>query len=203
MIKRITSIGKTKEAGVGQYADVTYMGKSIETQVFHDYGFYSSPPVGSFGFCLNPRSEETDRISMMFHPKHHPIDIKAGETIIGNFVVKASLKFDQDGNGILELPSNLVIHCANLNATVSGDATVETSNLNVNASGNVQMKSSSMTITSPTIALDGAVSATQGMSVAGSMENNGIDIGSNHKHKSGSLLDSAKKPVTGNTGDPI
>lgn len=95
---------------------------------------------------------------------------------------------------------------ANLNAT--GNISVETSaDASVNAAGAVSLTAgSAVNITAPTINLNGAVNISgavamaAGASVTGSMENNGVDIGSGHKH-SGSAT-APNGPVS-DTGAPV
>lgn len=210
MIKRVSTTRAPYDAGILQVTDCSYMGKKVTTQVFHDYGFVSSVPVGGAGFCLNPRGEEGDRISMFFHPQHTIKDLKEGEVVVGNFYVEATLHFNQQGQAVLTLPDDLIINCKNLTATCIGDATITSANATVNTGAcavscddfDVEA-SGSATISAPTITLDGVVSAKQGMGVTGSMENNGVDIGSDHKHESGTYKDSLNGDVSGDSGGPI
>ena len=210
MIKRLTTKGVPYDSGIIQVTDASYMGKTISTQVFHDYGFVSSVPIGGAGFCLNPRGEEADRVSMFFHPTHTVKDLQQGEVVVGNFYVQSTLHFDEQGRAVLTLPDDFVINCKNLTATCVGDATVTSANATLNTGScdvncddfNVEA-SGSATLVAPTITLDGFVSATSGLGVSGSMENNGVDIGSGHKHTDGTYKDSSNGDVTGESGGPV
>lgn len=196
IIKRVTSSGNTFDKGASQFVTMKYMGKDVTTQVMHDYGFCSSVPDGGIGICVNPRGEAQDRASFFFHPKYRIKDLKPGETIVGNFFVEATLFFDEKGRGVLTLPDDLIITCKNLTATVEGSATVKASSLAADISGTTTIKSAD-------IILDGPVEAKKGLNVTGVMNNNGKDVGSQHKHEAGTLQDADGSKVSGNTGDPI
>lgn len=181
LIKRVAVTSEQSDAGAIHKAQVTYMGRVQDSQVFHDYGFCSSVPSGGIGICLSPRGEESDRVSFVCHPKYRGKDLKPGETIVGNFVVEATLFFDEDGKGILTLPDNLEITCKNLTANVSGDAKLTAKSWEIN----------------------GPVKMNDGLNVSGEMKNNGTDVGSGHNHHSGAYKDSDGGNVTGKSGDPV
>lgn len=201
MIKRIRTSSDAKQKGAFQYAQISYMGRNMESQIFHDYGFFSAPPAGGIGIALNPRAEDGDLVSFVCHPKYNTKDLKPGETIIGNFVVKATLFFDEKGRGILTLPDDLVITCNNLNATVKGNAIVSSGgNVQLKAGGNGTLEAAAWTIKGP-VSMTDAVSAQSGLSVNGSMTNNGKDVGDGHGHLPGSYKDGDGRNVTGNSGE--
>lgn len=124
LIKRLTTTSVTFDEGLTQYVKASYMGKSVTTQVLHDYGFVSSPPIGSLGICVNPRGEENDKASFFFHPLHNVNNLLPGETVIGNFVLKATMYFNAQGQAVVTLPDDLIIFCNNLTATVAGNSTI-------------------------------------------------------------------------------
>lgn len=222
LIKRVTSTGSTYDRGVVQVVRATFMGKKIETQVLHDYGFVSSPPSGSLGICLNPRAEENDKAAMYFHPKYSMQGLKPGETVVGNFVVEATLFFNEQGQGILTLPDDLIIQCNNLTATVNADATItvggdatadvtgnatvnvtgdtelSTANLTANMSGNAVFTASAFTFNGPAT-ITGPLTAAGGLAITGAVTINGVDIGENHTHAAGGY-NIGGTPVTGNSG---
>lgn len=201
MIKRIRTTSNAKQKGAFQYAQVSYMGRSMESQIFHDYGFFSAPPAGGIGIALNPRAEDGDLMSFVCHPKYNAKDLKPGETIVGNFVVKATLFFDEKGRGVLTLPDDLVITCKNLNATVSGDTNVSAKgSVTVKAGGNGTLEAAAWTIKGP-VSMTDAVSAQSGLSVSGSMTNNGKDVGDGHGHLPGTFKDGDGRDVTGESGE--
>lgn len=216
LIKRVTSSGNTFDSGVIQQVKATYMGKSVTTQVLHDYGFMSSPPAGSLGICLNPRAEEEDQAAMYFHPKYQKTGLKPGETIVGNFVVEATLYFDENGKAILTLPDALEITCKSLTANISGDAaitvggnlqadvtgnatanitgdaTIQAANLTATLTGNANFTAAAYTFSGP-VTFNGAVTAAAGITTAGlastgSMTSNGVDVGETHMHLPGTYV---------------
>lgn len=200
LIKRITSVGATFDSGVIQCVKAKYMGKSCQTQVLHDYGFTSSPPSGSIGICLNPRAEESDKASFFFHPKYNVNDLKSGETVIGNFVVGASLYFNADGQGVLTLPDDLIISCNNLTATVAGnaelsvtgDTTLTAANLTATMTGTAAFAASAFTFSGP-------ATFSSGIAVVGAMTINGVSMDENHTHLPGSYV-AGSDDVTGISG---
>lgn len=197
LIKRITSISPTYDQGLAQYVQATYMGKPVTTQVLHDYGFVSSPPPGSLGICINPRAEENDKASTFFHPKYSFYGLLPGETVIGNFVLKSSLYFNAQGQGILTLPGDLIITCNNLTATVlgnvtetvagnvtstvAGDTTLTTNNLTATMTGVTTMTSSAFNFYGPATFYNG-------IAVLGAMTINGVSMDENHVHLPGTYV---------------
>lgn len=186
IVKRVTSSGNTFDKGASQFGTVSYMGKRVTTQVMHDYGFCSSVPDGGIGICVNPRGEEDDRASFFFHPKHRIKDLKPGETIVGNFVVSATMFFNEKGQGVITLPDNLIINCKNLIATVE-DST-EITSPKIKLVGDVE--------------IDGNAKITKNLDVAGELKNKGVDTGSTHKHEAGTLKDADGSKVSGDTNTP-
>lgn len=221
LIKRVTSSGNTFDRGVIQMVKASYMGKPVETQVLHDYGFVSSPPPGSIGISVNPRAEENDKAALYFHPKYNVSGLKSGETVIGNFVVEATLYFNEQGQAVLTLPDNLIIQCKNLVATVEenaeittgGDATItvggnasaevtgdtelSTTNLTATMSGNAVYTAASHTFNGPATFAGGIT--TTGLVAIGTFTVNGVPMDENHAHAAGGY-NIGGTPVTGNSG---
>lgn len=189
LIKRVTSTKPANDSGVFQYAQITYMGRTQNAQVWHDYGFSSSPPVQSMGITVSPQGREGDRMTFLCHPKYRYRDLKPGETVVGNFVIEATLYFDEKGRGVLTLPDDLIISCNNMTATVRGDLTVDVAG------------SSTMSATDWTF--HGPVTMQDGLAVKKFLTNNNVDVGSEHKHHSGSYKDSNGGNVTGQSGTPV
>lgn len=223
LIKRVTSTGKTFDSGVVQMVNATYMGKPVKTQVLHDYGFVSSPPQGSLGISLNPRAEENDQAAMYFHPKYTVKGLKPGETVVGNFVVEATLFFNEQGQGILTLPDDLIIQCNNLTATVNADATITvggnasaevTGNATVNVTGDTELSTTNLTATMSGSAVYTAAShtfngpatfasgiTTTGLVAIGAFTVNGVPMDETHAHAAGGYV-VGSTPVTG-IGGPV
>lgn len=204
LIKRVTSRGNTFDQGASQYVEARYLGKRVTTQVLHDYGFCSSVPDGGIGVCLSPRADETDKAAFYFHPKYRVKDLKPGETVVGNFVVDATLHFDEKGRGVLTLPDDLIIQCKNLNATVKGNAQIDISgSATVNAQSLTTKIDGVADMTAQAFNFNGPINAKNGMSVTGEMKNNDVDVGSAHKHLVGTYKDEENRPIQGQSGDPV
>lgn len=217
LITRCLTKSVPQQTGKIQTCQIETMAKSsVTSQVLHDYGYYSCAPLGSIGVCLTARAEEQDRISVVYHPKYYGHPLKETEVILGNFVKDATLKFDEEGNAHLTVPKNIYINCVDSIVTCAGDSTVDCQNSTITAaqtssvtcdSAMINAGSSfdvsagaSASITAPTIALNGAVSAPQGMAVTGGMTSEGIEVSkTDHTHKAGNLKDSGGGACSGET----
>lgn len=189
LIKRLTSTSATFDSGLAQYVNASYMGKKVKTQVLHDYGFVSSPPVGSLGICFNPRAEENDKASFFFHPKYNVQNLKPGETVTGNFVLQATLYFNELGQAVLTLPDDFIISCNNLTATVAGNASVSVAgNTTLTSTNLTATMSGTAAFTASAFSFTGPATFNSGIAVIGTMTVNGVSMDQNHMHLPGTYV---------------
>lgn len=216
LIKRvITTTVPTSNTGIS-VAKVSYLGRIVDSQIIHDYGYYSCAPTGSIGVCFSARAEEQDRVSMVYHPRYYGQELKEGEVVVGNFVVSATALFDAEGNLKIKVPKDVIVECVNSSVTCTGNSTTTCVNSTLSASGSASITCESATInasssfdvsagasasiTAPQIALNGAVVGSGGMAVTGGMTSEGIEVSKeDHRHDAGDLKDSGGGQCTGKT----
>lgn len=188
-----------------QTVKINYMDrKNVTSQVLHDYGYYSCAPKGSIGVCINPRAENDDCASFVYHPKYYGEPLTESEVILGNFVKNATLKFDEGGNVRLILPDTLTIVCENANISCQSSS-VACKSASIIAGDDIELRAgSSFNVTSPAITLDGLVTVPKGMAVTGGMTSDGIEVSkTDHKHNAGNLKDSLGGNCSGETASDV
>jgi phage gp45-like len=113
---------------------VDYNGITTEALRFGPYGLSSNPPLGSYAMLLSPQAREGVGIALIDMGHERFKELKEGEVQIGNYLTRASIKFDEQGNIVMVLPEggNLTVEAP------SGDATVNiTGNSTTNVDGDV------------------------------------------------------------------
>lgn len=130
MINRIKQAILTAITDAGNYprASAVYKGKPTECIRHSVYGVSSAPPGGSLGILFEVDGSNGTRYGIFDYVTGRFKNLTPGEVQIGNYLTQASIKFDKDGNVLVNVPSG------NLTANVSGNTDITTDTLSINAS---------------------------------------------------------------------
>jgi len=122
-----------------QTAQVSYMGKAVETEMLWLYGTYGSVPLNSLCPTWSVGAQEEDRVTLPAR-SHDRIkrDLKPGEYGVGNHLTGSTVFFDADGNVVIISKNDLKITVENdADITISGDATIKANNVTIDAKVNL------------------------------------------------------------------
>lgn len=114
----------------------SYKGKNNIQTVRHSvYGVSSQPPRNSLGLLFQVEGMGGVQYGIFDYAQRRFKNLNEGELQVGNYLTQASIKFDQGGNVVINVPSgNLTaVVSGNMNATVTGNTTIETNRLNITA----------------------------------------------------------------------
>lgn len=211
---RITKAGSDAEQFATQQTE--YLGKVADTLLVFPYGVHGNVPADALALLFAMQGNPDNRAAIAWTPKIRP-KLVDGEVAFYHPPTGGTVIWKANGNLEITTEADIIATCANLTANVSGDTTVDSGgNISATAGGNISADASgnlsataggaasvtataSITLTAPIINLNGAVAASSGMAVTGSMTNNGANIGSSHVHPQG--VDS-NGDTQQNTGGP-
>jgi len=139
-------------------------------EVIHDYGMFSVAPTGSYGASWNIAGSEDNKVGIAYKPSLVPSIMdtaKEGESIFGNFLKKATMHFNDQGQSVITLPDNFILNCKNANITATENVNVTAVNINLNNA--LQITQSAVSCSVPT-------------NFTGGISSNGVSIDENHGH---------------------
>jgi hypothetical protein len=220
LIKRAIVTRPTDDVGEYAIAQVKWLtGKTGNAEVIHPYGLSSYAPVGSLALMFNVMGHESNRAAIINNPKIRFRELKEGEVAIGNFLTRSNIKFSENGDieitGVADQnitiagDSNLIV-TGNNNVTVAGNCTINASgNVNITSGGNTSLTAANLSatisgstdITSPTVNVTGAITATGDVTAfAGGVNQitftNIIDTYNSHTHnETGSVTNAPNQPL--------
>ncbi len=135
IVKRSVITRIAKDNGDFQTAQITYMGKTSDSEILWAYGTYGSVPVNSLCVTLSVGAHEEDRVTFPSRSRTRTRRaLRAGEVGFGNPIAKSDVFFDADGNVIITVPGDKrVTVVGDCQLTVSGNVTVSGGNVTINA----------------------------------------------------------------------
>lgn len=180
------------DAGAYPIQQITYLGKTADAVMLFPYGLHANVDGDSIGpvFVFNGTDENRGMLptSMTRRSK-----LGSGDVELYSPVSRSRVTIRANGN--------VEVDGADVSVTASGNATVTAGgDITATASGTLNASAASASITAATIALNGDVTVTGGMSVSGAMTNAGKDVGATHGHVQG--VDSngdSEAPISGVT----
>ena len=104
-----------------------YKGKTQPATRHSVYGVCSQPPKNSLGLLFQVDCSNGVQYGIFDYVTGRFKNLEEGEVQIGNYLTEASIKFDVEGNVIVNVPSG------NLTATVSGSATLTVPETTINS----------------------------------------------------------------------
>lgn len=117
-------------------AQAFYSGKQTEVVRHSPYGLCTNPPKNSIGILFEIQGREAVKYGIFDFMTGRFKNLKEGEVQLGNYLTKASIKFSQNGDIIVNIPNG------NLIANVSGNADINVSgDTDINSVGDVKVKS--------------------------------------------------------------
>jgi phage gp45-like len=134
-------------------SQVTGLNKTNNCIELYPYGYSANAPTNSMVAMWESMGDTSNLMGVAFSTQSRFKGLNPGESQIGNELTKSSIKFDKDGNIIIDAPLNgdIIINALNGNAqiTIDQDLNITVSgNININATGNT-------TITSPMVTIAG------------------------------------------------
>lgn len=161
IIKRVKLTLVMPDTAQVAQAQVSYLNKTIHTEVVSPYGYSSCPPVNSIGVSFLVQANEENQFAIMYDPSTRFSNLKEWEVQIGNQKKMSSIKFNQDGSINISSAGNTVFN-------ISGQCTINTdSDITLNSGGNVDIVGNNVTIDAAFITLDGDVSISGSLEVDG------------------------------------
>lgn len=124
-IKRafVSLVGSDSEAF--QTTQISYLGKTADTEVIYPYGLCGNPPTGSLVLLFNVQGQEENRAGIANLPNKRFKNLKAGEVAVGNYLTTSVVKFLENGNIEVFCQNNEIITITqNANITIGGSSTV-------------------------------------------------------------------------------
>lgn len=198
LIKRCALTKTASDDADYQIVQCQYLGHIADIESASIYGVSGSPPINSTGIMFSIQSNEENRAAFFNIPQQRFKNLKPYELQIGNYLTRSSVKFDADRTIIINSLGKITILSAEdlaINTTGNIDITA-TGNLNIKGNGTVKVESdSTVTIKAPQIILEGNVTIPENLTVNGTIEGDGINLGT-HVH-------SGVQTGASNTGPPV
>jgi len=115
----------------------SYNGKPTSVTRLSPYGICSNPPVKSIGLLFQVQGREGTKLGIFDYMKMRFKNLKPGELQIGNYLTQASIKFDEDGNIVINCPDANVTVNAAMSVTITAGTEIELTapSVTINASG--------------------------------------------------------------------
>ena len=135
----------------------SYNGVATAVNRFSPYGLSANPPVNSKALIVYPSGRQDNPIAIADNQPKRFKELKEGEVQVGNYLTRASIKFDEDGNMIVAVPSGGKLTVE----TEGGDADITIAGgVNLTVTGDVK-------ITAPTVAITGNLTVTGTVTATG------------------------------------
>ena len=109
MIKRAALSLAGRDDGQFSIAQAQYYNKTAEVELVFPYGYSACPPEGSLILLMNVMGQEENRAGIASYPQQRFKNLKPGEVQVGNFLTRASIKWDKAGKIYIDAPDNHVI----------------------------------------------------------------------------------------------
>ena len=169
-------------------ATTSYKGREFSTVRQSVYGVSSMPPKNSLCLLFQVEGAQGLQYGIFDFPTGRFKNLEEGEVQVGNYLTRAFIKFDKDGNVTIEAPNNCTVNVGgNMSATVGGALTAD-----VTGATNITTDSLNITATNGSN-IDGSLIVT-GDITANNFDSSGIGVDFNgHIHTGDS---------GGNTGTP-
>jgi phage gp45-like len=107
--------------------------KTANSELINPYGLYTNPPNGLQALTFSVQAHEENKICMAYSQADRFKNLKEGETLIGNTKTQSFIKFDSDGNIIIDSKAKVIINSAK-------DITVECKGkININSSQEIDI----------------------------------------------------------------
>ncbi len=135
MIRQIVSKIVKGDGANYPSAGVSYKGKDTDAVRQSVYGVCSNPPTGSNGLLFQVDGSNGIKYAILDFMTGRFKNLESGEVQIGNYVTRASIKFDKDGDVTIDVPSgNLIANVSgDMTADVDGTTDITTDRLNISA----------------------------------------------------------------------
>lgn len=149
MIKRCLVSKPGNDTGQFPIAQVTYLGKTGNSEEIYPYGMGAVAPENSLGLVFSVNGDEGNRSHIATNSDLRLKNLVPGESYFGNLVSGSVMIFSENGDWNVTINNDGNLTCeGNLNITVNGDA-------NVTASNNVDVNASSVNINAGTTTTSG------------------------------------------------
>jgi len=102
LIKRAVVSLAGDDSGEFPVTQVSYMGKTSDIEVVFPYGMAANMPKDSIVLMFNVLAQEENKAGIGYRHDLRPKNLKEGEAVFGNFLVGTHIKFDEDGNIIID-----------------------------------------------------------------------------------------------------
>ena len=97
MIKRAYVSLVHKDDKIYSYAQISYLGSTLDAETLYPYGMNANAPLNSAAVVFNIQTDEGNRVCICYTPDRRFKDLKEGEVQIGNALTQASIMFSEDG----------------------------------------------------------------------------------------------------------
>lgn len=95
--------------GLDSIAQIDYNGKTMNAVLVLPYGVSANAPRGANAVLLSNNGSTQDVIAIPFYAENRFRDLKEWEVQIGNYKVKSSIHFKDDGTLVIDSPGNVEI----------------------------------------------------------------------------------------------
>lgn len=108
--------------------EVSYLGKNGIAELLNPYGFNAMPPLGTQVLIFSVNSVEANRICLAYSQKNRFKNLNEGEVVVGNPVQETYIKFDDEGDIIVEVKRDFEVNVQrNVKVTVGRDMDIDIS----------------------------------------------------------------------------
>lgn len=146
---KITNVGNATANWFKQ--QIEYRGKVSNCQIVYPYGYHAHAKIDESMVLLFGVNTPDNKAGIPFHPNVRP-ELKPGEVAVYQPGSNTIIKFDEEGNIIINTDVNITLTCADLVATAK----------NITATAETQV-----TVTAPNVTLEGDVTITGDLTVEG------------------------------------
>lgn len=153
IIKKAFQAAPLDDVGSFPVGQASYYGKTSKYEQIYPYGFAANAPKGTFVLMFDIGGEEQNLSGIPYSSKTRYKNLKPGEVALGNFAKKTIIKFDENGNIIINAPDENITIESGKNITIKSgqDVNIESANaINITASANVTLTANNLIIQNDT-----------------------------------------------------
>lgn len=186
-----------------QIAQIGFLGRKIPCRIIQPYGLTTGAPRGSEMIVFSIGALSNNQAGIPTYPQNRKKGLKEWEVVLSNQNKQSELFFDEEGNIHITTPEK------NINISAEEDINIDSKNTNINSTENINIQCLDLNINCENLNIQasGSVTITAGgqtLQISSSgIVNNGVNIGSDHKHDVGDILDGDNRQCTGTSGEPI
>jgi phage gp45-like len=122
--------------------------KTVNAELLNPYGVYTNPPQGLQVLSFSVQGHEENKICMAYSQSDRFKNLAEGEILLGNTKTQSYVKFDKDGNIIIDSKAKITINGAQ-DITIDSKAKINVTSseeINVSTDQDVNLKANTVNV---------------------------------------------------------